>query len=131
MTTDEATAVARRAVEGDHADLLLERLAARIGARAGVEAVFGEPIRSGDVTIVPVARIRWGVGAGGGTSDVEGAAGSGGGGGVFADPVGYVEITPAGAAFRPIERAWTSPVFVLSIAAGVAFVLRALSRLFR
>jgi hypothetical protein len=43
---------------------LLERLAERIGGRAKAEAVFGAPVQHGEVTVIPVARVRWGLGAG-------------------------------------------------------------------
>lgn len=45
-------------------DTLLERLAERIGGRAKAEAVFGAPVQHGEVTFIPVARVRWGLGAG-------------------------------------------------------------------
>jgi uncharacterized spore protein YtfJ len=131
MTIDETMSTVRRSVEETRADRLVERLAERIGARTGVQAVFGEPIRSGDTVVVPVARVRWGVGGGGGWSDAENASGSGGGGGVVSDPVGYVVISGDGAEYRPISRPWTSPVFVLSAAAAVAMVLGSLPRLRR
>ena len=65
----KATEDARHAAEGGPTERFLENLADRIGARAGVEAVFGEPLQRGDLTVVPVARVRWffagGSGAGG------------------------------------------------------------------
>jgi uncharacterized spore protein YtfJ len=65
----EATDEARAATGPTSADRLLERLAELIGGRAGVRAVFGEPIRNGELTVIPVARIRWGFGGGGGRAD--------------------------------------------------------------
>lgn len=126
MTLDEAVAAARNAAG---ADSLLERIVDKLGGRAGVEAVFGEPIRSGDRTVVPVARVRWAGGAGGGASEKEGASGSGGGGGVAIDPIGYLEITSEVAAFRPISDPYPSPGLLLAAAVATAIVLRALGRL--
>jgi sporulation protein YtfJ len=125
---------ARRAGEGGLADRFLDGLAERIGAQAGVHAVFGEPIERGDVTVVPVARVRWGFGGGAGNAGEVASttgSGSGGGGGVAADPVGYVEIGPSGAAFRPIIQPYPSPVFLLASGVTAAIVLRALARLLR
>jgi hypothetical protein len=122
---------ARKAAAGNLGDDLLERLVERVGARAGVDAVFGSPIERGDVTVIPVARIRWGVGGGGGASEAEHASGSGGGGGVAADPIGYIEVRPAGAEFRPIGRPYLSPGFLLAAAVAGSIVLRALARLRR
>jgi uncharacterized spore protein YtfJ len=126
MTVDEAMAAARKA---SGADSLLERIVDKLGGRAGVEAVFGEPIRSGDRTVVPVARIRWAGGAGGGASEKDGASGSGGGGGVAADPIGYLEITPEAAVFHAINDRYPSPGLLIAAAVAASIALRALARL--
>jgi uncharacterized spore protein YtfJ len=130
---------ARQAAEATPAERLLERIADRIGARASVGAVFGEPIERGDLTVVPVARVRWGFGGGAGNADqAPGASGDagvagggGGGGGAAADAVGYLEIGPEGATFRPIAAAYPSPMFLLVSGITAAIVLRALARLLR
>ena len=138
MTMDRSTAedVARRAVEGGSSNAFLDRLAERVGAQARVQAVFGEPIERGDLTVVPVARVRWGVGGGAGSSaDTTGqrgpGSGAGGGAGVMAEPAGYLEIGPSGAVFRPIAHPYPSPVFLLAAGMSVAMILRALARLIR
>ena len=46
---------------------LVERLAERVGGRASVEAVFGEPIVRDGVTVIPVASIAYGFGGRNGT----------------------------------------------------------------
>jgi hypothetical protein len=58
---DRAMGDAREAADPTPADRLIERLAELIGAKAGVRAVFGEPVQQGRVTVIPVARVRWGV----------------------------------------------------------------------
>jgi hypothetical protein len=134
MTTQPATDEARDAAEGGPAERFLEGLAERIGTRASVTAVFGEPIYRGDITVIPVARVRWGFGGGQGEGGEAGGptgSGLGGGGGAAADPVGYVEIGPAGAVFRPIIPPYPSPVFLLVSGVTAAIVLRALARLIR
>lgn len=80
----QAVADAREAADATPADRLIERLAELIGAKAGVRAVFGEPVQHGGVTVIPVARVRWGFGGGGGRSDAapDGPASGSGGGGV-------------------------------------------------
>jgi uncharacterized spore protein YtfJ len=114
-------------------DTLLERLAERIGGRAKAEAVFGAPVQHGEVTVIPVARVRWGLGAGGGEDRrTDGAAsGSGGGGGVAADPIGYIEIGRAGAVFRPIGHAYANPGLIVATALATGIVIRALGSLRR
>jgi uncharacterized spore protein YtfJ len=136
MTMDDAEAreAARAATEDAPGNRLLERLADRLGAKAGVHAVFGEPIAQGDLTIISVARVRWGFGGGSGTAagpESASGSGSGGGGGVTADPVGFVEIGPDGAVFRPIRDSMPSAGFVLVSALSVAILLRAVARLVR
>ena len=96
--------------------------------------MFGEPVQQGGVTVIPVARVRWGFGGGGGRSDAapDGpASGSGGGGGVAADPIGYVEIGSDGAAFRTIREPYPSAVFLVSSGLTAAIVIPALARLIR
>ena len=44
----------------------VERIADRIGAHAEVKAVFGDPIERDGITVIPVAKVRWGFGGGAG-----------------------------------------------------------------
>jgi uncharacterized spore protein YtfJ len=77
----------------------LEALAERLQT-TGVSTIFGEPISAEGRTIIPVARVAYGFGSGGGMaairpehpSDRKGE-GAGGGGGARAVPAGVVEIT--------------------------------------
>jgi uncharacterized spore protein YtfJ len=135
MTTEQANAAnVRQAVSSAPADRLLERLAELVGARAGVQAVFGEPVRHDNLTVIPVARVRWGFGGGGGRADGPPsgpASGSGGGGGVAADPIGYLEIGPDGSTFRPIREPYPSPLFLIASGLTAAMILRALARVLR
>ena len=128
---DEATHAAEAGLAGQ----FLERLAERIGGHANVRAVFGEPIERGDLVVVPVARVRWGVGGGSGSgvsaSGSDSGSGSGGGGGAAADPVGYLEIRPTGATFVPIAPPYPGPQFVLTAGLAAAFILRARARVVR
>jgi hypothetical protein len=134
MITNDSSAVedAHQAARGGFANRFVERLADRIGAQADIKAVFGEPIERDGLTVVPVARVRWGFGGGDGSGeDAEGrtiGSGSGGGGGLAAEPIGYIEIGPDGAAFRPITPPYPSPWFLLASGITAAIVLRALAR---
>ena len=95
-------------------------LADRIGRRAGVRAIFGDPVERDGVTVIPVGRMRWGFGGGGGKGGHADEEGSGGGGGVMAAPAGYIEIAGGVAEFRPIGFP-VSPGTL--IAGGIAFYL--------
>ena len=93
---------------------LVERLADRLGSTAHSTAVFGEPIERGSVTVIPVAKARWGFGGGGGRSLAHAGErpgehptgpegeGPGGGGGVAVVPVGFIEVRDGGARFHRI-----------------------------
>ena len=140
---------ARRAAGGGRLDTFVERVAERVGASASVSAVFGTPVERDGITVIPVARVRWGFGGGSGSGPVavgpgiDGAGapegvttgrpgfGTGGGGGAFADPIGYLEIGPGGATFRAIVPAMPSPAFLLAAGVTAALVIRALARLLR
>lgn len=128
MTQDQIAAT-RDALAASPSAAFLERLAEATGGRAGVQAVFGAPIEREGVTVVPVARVRWGVGGGGGDSVQDGASGTGAGAGVIADPVGYLEVSAAGTTYHPISRPFANPVTILAAALGLALVIRAAARL--
>jgi len=131
-TISEQVDAARLPVR-DRSDELLERLAQIVGAQATIRTVFGDPIREGDTTVIPVAKVRWGFGGGGGRSEAtpQGgpAAGTGGGGGVAAEPVGYLEIRAEGATFRRLSGLYPSPAFLIAAGVALGIVLRSLSRL--
>ena len=77
-----------------------ERLAERVGAAARASAVFGDVVERDGVTVIPVARSKWGFG--GGSGGRNGEEGAGGGGGTIVSPVGYVELRDGEARFRRI-----------------------------
>ena len=81
-----------------------------------IRHVYGEPVQHGDITVIPVANVAYGFGAGGGqgpgrvpkgapgdsastTEHRTDAQGAGGGGGVRMTPVGALEIGPEGTRF--------------------------------
>lgn len=66
---------------------------------ANIKTIYGEPIISGNKTVIPVARVAWGFGGGigrdgGHPQEGHGNEGAGGGGGMAVIPVGVVEVTP-------------------------------------
>ena len=147
---DDAMTEARLAGDGGSIDGFVERMAERVGGKASVRAVFGDPIERDGITVIPVAKVRWGFGGGAGRGPIavgpgiegEGAgalaedasqsgAGTGGGGGVTADPIGYLEIGPDGANFRPITPVMPSPGFLLAAGVTATLVLRGLAKLVR
>lgn len=133
------------------AEALLARLGQELGARATVDAVFGQPHTIGERTVIPVARIAFGFGGGtgGGAQDrrrraeqapepaarVPGSAtgpggrevaapqgfGLGGGGGAKAEPVAVVEIGPKGLRVVPVVDVNRLIGRVFTVVFGFAF----------
>jgi uncharacterized spore protein YtfJ len=102
---------AKREAEADAADERLNKFMESLGGAASAKAVFGDPIEKDGVTIVPVARVRYGGGGGGGRGPgrkKKGDAGDadqvgfGHGGGVQAAPVGYIELSGGQATYKRI-----------------------------
>ena len=101
----------------------VDKIAKSVQERLTVRTAYGEPITANGVTVVPVAKVRFGFGGGGGggsgsgppshaeafgealaaaTQSGSGGGGGGGGGGTI-EPVGFIEITAGGARWVPLE----------------------------
>jgi uncharacterized spore protein YtfJ len=83
------------------ADRFISAMAEKLGAVAQAATVFGQPVERDGITVIPVAKARWGFGGGAGQRKDE--DGAGGGGGVQVTPVGFIEIKNHEANFRPIR----------------------------
>jgi uncharacterized spore protein YtfJ len=139
MTVPEIPSDAGREAEASVATPaaeVLERLAEKLGSKASVSAVFGDPVRCEGVTIIPVAKVGFGFGAGIGrrNRDAATAQGGGGGGGGSAAPMGYIEIKDGNAVFKPVRRPLMDtlvPLAALVAGSAAPRVLRRLGRLRR
>jgi uncharacterized spore protein YtfJ len=109
---------------------VIEAIAAGVAARCHADAVFGTPVVRDGVTVIPVAQIIGGFGAGAGASsgdpsahdahdahDANDGGGLGGGGGFFVSPVGVFELHSDGARFRRVQApgAWSVVATLLSL----------------
>ena len=127
---------AERAASG-RGDDVVQMLADRVGLRAGASAVFGEPVEADGVTVIPVAKVRWGFGGGGGRGIEEGSEkgevgeGSGGGGGVIASPLGFIEIRDGRAEFRRANDPVAAVPIIVASGAAAWLCLRGLKKLLR
>lgn len=110
-------------------ETLIERLAERIGGRAGAGTVFGDPVTQGDITVIPVARTSFGFGGGTGPDPTNtDRRNEGGGGGAITKPIGFIELDPTGARYRAIgDRRLLAMVVALG-AAGLLLVIRTARR---
>lgn len=125
---------AEKEVRADAAEDGLTRLAERLGANAAASAVFGTPVERDGVTVIPVARVRWGFGGGGGGRK-EKAPDGWGGGGVQAAPLGFIEVRDGGAQYRrvhdPLRLAIAALLLPLSFAVAAAVMMVTLTVLAR
>jgi uncharacterized spore protein YtfJ len=85
-----------RASEGS----FLERLADELAG--SVCSVFGSPVERDGVTVIPVAKARWGMGGGAKSRGEVRPPGSVGGGGAIVKPMGFLELSGGRTKFRPI-----------------------------
>lgn len=82
---------------------LFEKLAEKLGVAARAATIYGEAVERDGVTVIPVAKARWGLGGGRGKHGIAGRhEGMGGGGGVIVQPVGFIEMSNGESRFRPI-----------------------------
>jgi len=111
------------------ANEVLEQVGKAVGGRAQASAVFGEPVEREGVTVIPVAKARFGFGGGGGSGSRHGdeGGGGGGGGGASITPVRYIEVRGSGAEFKRI----TSGLDLLALAVAGSIAALTLRRLFR
>ena len=114
----------------------LEALAERLQT-TGVRTVFGEPISAEGRTIIPVARVAYGFGSGGGVSATHAehspdgkGEGQGGGGGVRAVPAGVVEITREQTRFLRFDD-WRPRAAAGLVGLGVGLMLSTWARRIR
>ncbi len=103
-----------------------ERLAERLGMSASAKTVFAEPVERKGVTVIPVAKVRYGFGGGGG-GDEEGQ-GNGGGGMVQALPLGYIEIRDGETSFRRLRNPANAVRMVVAVGVVSMLLLRQLYR---
>lgn len=67
----------------------------------GSKLIYGDPVQKGQVTVIPVAKLKVGFGYGQGKKPQ--AVGEGGGAAMVASPIGYIEIHEKKAIFKPIR----------------------------
>jgi uncharacterized spore protein YtfJ len=112
--------------------------------KLNANAVFGEPFKEGDVTLIPVASVGYGFGYGSGrgkmTGSTPGAAadagepgegsGQGGGGGGMARPIGYIRVSADGVAYEPIMDTSRISMFGIAMVMWNVFWITAVLRAF-
>ena len=108
------------------ADAVLQRIGQTVGQGATVSTVFGEPVEREGITVIPVAKARFGFGGGGGAGAHGSADGSGGGGGggAIVSPVGYIELSQGSASFKRIPGPFERVALVVAASLALLAVKR-------
>lgn len=70
----------------------IETLLKKAEEIAKTKTIVGDPIKVGEVTIIPISKISIGFGAGGGKNNKNDAIGEGAGGGINIQPVAIISI---------------------------------------
>jgi uncharacterized spore protein YtfJ len=101
---------------------ILKNIGQTLSAEARVKNVFGEPVISGERTIIPVASVCHAF-AGGGGGTAEGTTADGGGAGYLsAVPAGVIEISPEGTRYIPISSL-NYKVALIAVGVGIGLFL--------
>jgi uncharacterized spore protein YtfJ len=104
---------------------VMKTLADAIGSTAGARLAYGDPVERAGVTVVPVARVRFGFG--GGQKPGEQREQAGGGGGAVVTPAGFLILRGDEVRFRPIR----DPARMIGLVLAIGFVLRLAIRALR
>jgi uncharacterized spore protein YtfJ len=139
--SDDLSRVLREAEQAasGRGENIVEMLAERVGVRAAASAVFGTPVERAGITVIPVAKVRWGFDGGfghgmeegGETGKIDEGSGGGGGGGASASPIGFIEIQDGVAIFKRTHDP-VSAVPVILAAGFVAWLcLRGIKKIIR
>ena len=115
-----------------------DKLARSFQERLTARTAYGEPVSANGVTVIPVAKVRFGFGGGGGGGagtepaksnggafgeTLEARSGSGGGGGGggggMVEPIGFIEISDIGARWVPVEPSRTEMILRALLATAV------------
>ena len=120
----------------------VQRIAELFERNLSIRHVYDEPVRNGDVTVIPVAKASFGFGAGVGrrarlrrrgqevetaeTSDADGRGnpeGVGGGGGARLTPVGALEVGPRGTRFIHYNSRLPQLLGILALGVGAGLLI--------
>lgn len=127
MNSTDAWAAAQAAGDPSVIEQLGGNILDKVLKQAHARIVYGDPIERVGCTIIPVAKVsaRFGFGGGGGRANTdegpEGGSGGGGGGTINAKPIGYIEVTDAGAEFHAIED--STQIALAALRIGLVFTV--------
>lgn len=106
---------------------LFDAVVERFEATGDARSVYGEPVELENKTVVPVARVGYGLGGGfgSGCDEDSGDEAGGLGGGISVTPIGVMEITPDGTRYVPLnDRRKLVGAGLIGLALGLVIGLR-------
>lgn len=86
---------------------------------AKTETVIGEPIQSGNVTLIPVSKISVGFAAGGAGNENKAGSGAGTGGGINITPVAFITIVDDKVQVHPVSKSDPGLAKILALAPDI------------
>lgn len=99
-------------------DVTMEKLRAMVNA----DTIIGDPMVVGDITLIPVSKVSFGVASGGSdfpSKTQSGLFGGGGGAGVTISPVAFIAISGGNVKMMPIYNEMTTVDKAISMAPEV------------
>jgi uncharacterized spore protein YtfJ len=106
----------------------VQNLLSKVTDNLTVGRAFGEPIKSGDILIVPVVRIRGCGGGSCGTGATTEESGSAGGGGFDAKPAGVFVVKHGSVAWQPALDVMRIVIGAQVVTVVLALVVRSILR---
>lgn len=101
----------------------LQSIFDKFADKRDVTLIYGDPIKLEHRTILPVAKVKYSVGAGSGHEEgnesKKGGSGSGGGGHFMIKPMGVYDITDEKTTYKPVvplEMIFIIPVIITGLA---------------
>ncbi|AHE67559.1 spore germination protein GerW family protein [Legionella oakridgensis] len=107
----------------------IEHVVSAISLTIKGKTIFADPIEHEDTKIIPVTRIRYGIGGGFGHKK-SGDRGEGGGGGIVAEPIGYIELKKGQSTFKRIKASPSLPVVILASGIAGFLLLKGVTKVF-
>jgi uncharacterized spore protein YtfJ len=106
---------------------IIEHLANHIEQTLKAKIIFSDPVQRNGITVIPTAKIIYGIGFGSGT--YVNKKGKGGGVGIYAKPIGYIEIKDNKTSFVPISNTISYPSLLLASGIGIYLLLKLINKI--
>ncbi|MFD2923846.1 spore germination protein GerW family protein [Halobacillus naozhouensis] len=107
----------------------------KLSKQKEISLVYGDPVELGDRKVIPVAKVNYFIGGGGGSSDgtesVQAGRGEGGGGHVSIKPLGVYEMSRQHTTFKPVYNVQRLSMVAAVVSGILIWSLKKLTRSFK